>query len=221
MTAKTRNIILGIVLLQLLIVIGLLGLPHLVRAMPGTYYVRLQNHSITAPIIALVTTPLPTALPVAVTANESSPINIEQLAEIPGLEETIVPRETATVVPPTPTLDAVRETAVPQAAASPTPTPTVSPPPSSANIPNLIHVQQSFNNCGPANLTIVLDHFGEDVTQEDVAAYLKPNREDRNVSPWQLNDYVNNFTSLRSTAHSGGDVETVKRLIAKGFPVVY
>ncbi|MEZ4646740.1 MAG: tetratricopeptide repeat protein [Chloroflexota bacterium] len=40
------------------------------------------------------------------------------------------------------------------------------------------------------------------------------------VSPWQISDYVNEFTTLRSTVHSGGNLEMIKQLIANGFPVV-
>jgi tetratricopeptide (TPR) repeat protein len=65
-----------------------------------------------------------------------------------------------------------------------------------------------------------LNWYGDETTQADAAAYLKPNPEDRNVSPWQLSDYVNDFTGLRSTVHSGGNIELLKRLIAAGFPVV-
>lgn len=83
-----------------------------------------------------------------------------------------------------------------------------------------MRIQQTFNNCGPANLTQVLNWYGDPTTQAEAAAYLKPNVEDRNVSPWQLSDYVNDFTELRSTVHSGGTLDLLKRLIAAGFPVV-
>jgi tetratricopeptide (TPR) repeat protein len=81
-------------------------------------------------------------------------------------------------------------------------------------------VAQGFNNCGPANLSISLNYWGDDTTQEVAAAYLKPNREDRNVSPWQISDYVNEFTNLRATAHARGNLDMLKQLIAAGFPVV-
>ena len=83
-------------------------------------------------------------------------------------------------------------------------------------------VRQSFNNCGPANLTQVLNWYGYDITQEDVASYLKPNSEDRNVSPWQIADYVNEqtFGQYRAIARSNGTLELVKEFIAAGYPVV-
>jgi tetratricopeptide (TPR) repeat protein len=81
-------------------------------------------------------------------------------------------------------------------------------------------IAQGFNNCGPANLTINLGFYGNTSTQAEVAAFLKPNREDRNVSPWQMVDYVNGQTDMRAFVGSGGDLELIKRLVASGFPVV-
>ena len=81
-------------------------------------------------------------------------------------------------------------------------------------------VIQGFNNCGPANLAIVLNYFGDDTSQQEAASYLKPNREDRNVSPWQIGDYVNEFTSLKATTRSGGNMEMIKRFVHNGIPVV-
>jgi tetratricopeptide (TPR) repeat protein len=103
---------------------------------------------------------------------------------------------------------------------TPTPMPSPTPLPGQVRIDGLRIINQSFNNCGPANLTQMLNYYGNPVTQADVAAYLKPNPQDRNVSPWQLSDYVNNFTDLRSSAHSGGDIDLLRRLLAAGFPVV-
>lgn len=82
-------------------------------------------------------------------------------------------------------------------------------------------VRQSFNNCGPANLTQVLNWYGSDITQADVAAYLKPNQEDRNVSPWQIADFVNEqVPGYQAIARSGGTADMIKRFIAAGYPVV-
>jgi hypothetical protein len=81
-------------------------------------------------------------------------------------------------------------------------------------------IPQKFNNCGPTNLTMVLNFYGFDVSQLGVAAVVRPNYEDRNVSPWELRDYVNEQTPFRATVHSGGDLTLIKRLVAAGFPVI-
>ena len=94
------------------------------------------------------------------------------------------------------------------------------PLPTSARLDGLQNIPQEFNNCGPANMTIVLNFYGNAITQGEAASYLKPNPEDRNVSPWQLRDYVNEFTGMGSSAHSGGDMMLIKRIIAAGYPVI-
>jgi tetratricopeptide (TPR) repeat protein len=93
-------------------------------------------------------------------------------------------------------------------------------PPPYARIGDLPIIPQKFNNCGPTNLTIVLNHFGVAVDQFDVAGVVRPNYEDRNVSPGELVGYVNDHTPLRAAAYAGGDLETLRRLLRAGFPVI-
>ncbi len=221
MSTKTRNIILIIAILQIIATVGVFTLPNAVRALPGETYVRLQNHPLTASFMGLLTTPIPTALPVAA-VNSSTFSQPAADLQIPGLNEEQPPTSTPTLPAPTPaSIDAsAAATAVPTVAPSPTPQPTLAPPPPSVILEGLTTIKQGFNNCGPANLTIVLNYYGDDATQDDAAAYLKPNKEDRNVSPWQISDYVNEFTQLRSTVHSGGNLEMIKQFIANGLPVV-
>ncbi len=225
MTTTTKRLILLIVAVEVVLTIGIFALPRVVQALPGEYYVRLQNNPLTSGLVALVTTPLPTALPVPVAANSGGqPVN---LPDIPGLNPAATPFPTPspqpTVAPTSATLTAaetVVATQPPPPTEPPPPSPTPMPLPDRVVLEGVSSVVQGFNNCGPANLTIVLNYHGDDTTQETAAAYLKPNKEDRNVSPWQISDYVNEFTSLRSTVHSGGDLLMLKRLVAAGFPVV-
>lgn len=228
--ANTKRLIVAVALVQVALTVGIFGLPRVVDALPGEYYVRLQNHPLTAGVVALVTTPLPTALPVA--ADVSSQTAPSSLPQIPGLPEAVAATATFT---PEPTVSETTgaagnddssgaATATPSPASSPTPTPTSTPTleplPQQARLENLGVVKQGFNNCGPANLTIILNFWGDETTQADAAAYLKPNREDRNVSPWQIGEYVNDFTALRAITRSGGNLDMIKRFIAAGFPVV-
>lgn len=104
-------------------------------------------------------------------------------------------------------------------------TPTPSLPPSSAflNRGNLRHEPQKWNNCGPTTLTMGLSYFGYTYNQDPAAAYLKPNIEDKNVSPWQIVNYVNTIqtaVSVRSLQRMGGTLDTLKRLLAADFPVI-
>ncbi len=158
------------------------------------------------------------------------------LAEIPGIEE---PTEVPTEIPPTatpiPEPTATDEPIVVEEAATstplptetpvptevpPTPTPTVEPLPLAFTLDGLANIPQTFNNCGPANLSIVLDYHGDGTTQEVAATALKPNVNDRNVSPWQIDEFVNNQTGMKSIYRSGGTEEMLKRLINAGLPPV-
>jgi tetratricopeptide (TPR) repeat protein len=65
-------------------------------------------------------------------------------------------------------------------------------------------------------------HYWNVYEDQQVAAdYLKPNREDKNVSPAQMADYVNlHVPNLNALYRYAGSVEQVKRLMARGFPVL-
>ncbi|MCA9936359.1 MAG: hypothetical protein KC415_20640, partial [Anaerolineales bacterium] len=181
MSKKLRNIILIIAFLQVMATIGIFALPRAVRALPGEYYVRLQNNPLTSGMMHMITTPIPTALPVAASAPivNASTTNLQ----IPGLDEqqpTPFPTPQPLATPAAIAGATPEPTAVPTNI--PTPRPTLTPPPASVILEGVPSEVQGFNNCGPANLTIVLDYHGDDTTQEEAAAYLKPNKEDRNVS---------------------------------------
>jgi tetratricopeptide (TPR) repeat protein len=105
---------------------------------------------------------------------------------------------------------------------SPTPTPQPTPIPPSASLPGISFEYQQFNNCGPANLSMALSYWGWVGTQNQTRAFLRPNREvdDKNVNPSEMVAFVEGFTGLRAIARVGGDVETLRRLLAAGFPVV-
>jgi hypothetical protein len=177
MSNRTRNLILLIVGVQFLMIVGLLALPNVVQAIPGRYRVALQERSpflgrISEEVIAQVA-PLATALPTPV-GSGSQQVDLGALVAARPTTEllptaTVAPTETA--VP-----DAVAETAVdltpeptqpPTATPAPTLTPTPEPLPDRVILPDMGVIKQSFNNCGPANLTQVLNWYGNPVTQED------------------------------------------------------
>lgn len=228
MTDKTKRIILLIAVAQLVLALGVFALPRVVQALPGRYLVRLQSHPLTGGVVGLVTTPLPEALPVADGGGRQAAV--AEAPAIPGLEDepsaaVAAPTATPTTPAATPTPDEPSgeptATAPPSTpTATPTATPSPTPIPERVMLDGLISIVQGFNNCGPANMTIALNYWGDDTTQQEAASYLKPNEEDRNVSPWQINEYVNQFTALKSTVHASGNVELIKRLVAAGFPVV-
>ena len=82
------------------------------------------------------------------------------------------------------------------------------------------HEQQTWNNCGPANITMALSYFGWQQDQAYAAERLKPDREDKNVSPEELVHYVNEHTGVMALTRMGGDLDLLRLLIANEFPVI-
>lgn len=233
MSTRTKRILIVVAIIQVLITAAIFALPRVVRALPGGYYVTLLEHPLTSGVMELITTPVPENLP-APNAEPSADTlaGVAELPEIPGLP-TVQPTNTPTIEPTfTPThaptdIPTQEATVAPTNTATPIPTPTGTPTPeplpASWILEGLNNQKQSFNNCGAANLSVTLNYLGDPTTQEEARLYLKPNPEDRNVSPWQIVDYVNevNFnSSLVAAAYSGGNEEMLKRFIYNGIPVV-
>ena len=210
MNKRLHRRFLIIVIIAGLAGVGWLAAPRLINLLPGRIVQRIPHEW-----LALVQTPLPIALP----APEGAAI-----AEAVPIQITIPALPTAT---PTPTLPPTntpqpRATAVPANTATPTPTatPSPTPPPAAFLIENINNTPQKFNNCGPANLSLTLAFYGVEVNQLDIAAILKPNYDDRNVSPHEMVAYVNEQTPLRAAVFSGANLDLLKRLVAAGFPVI-
>ena len=108
-----------------------------------------------------------------------------------------------------------------------TPTPTLIPTP----IPERVQLappaydekrdKQDWNNCGPATLALYLRFFGWEGDQFDISDVIKPTRDDRNVNVEELVYYVRNHSGwLNAEFRVGGDLETLKKVIAAGIPVM-
>lgn len=235
MTKKTKAIVSIIAGLLLVVTLILVLAEPILQAIPGRYRVALAERAPFASNIleSSIDTfiPVATALPAPSTQSDEE-IDISALLEVnalPTLLPTAVePTPTETSPPPTPEpveeeAEAPTATAVPPTETPlPTNTPTPEPLPVSVILDGMGVIRQTFNNCGPANLTQVMNWYGLDVTQAEVASYLKPNSEDRNVSPWQIADYINEetFGQFEAAAYSGGDMEMVKTFIANEIPIV-
>jgi tetratricopeptide (TPR) repeat protein len=95
--------------------------------------------------------------------------------------------------------------------------------PASYTLFGVEHIFQDWNNCGPATLSMALSYYTDEPIDQHLAAnWLKPNYEDKNVSPWQMAQYVNEQLggNLRAAVRQGGDLELLKTLIADNFPVL-
>jgi tetratricopeptide (TPR) repeat protein len=96
-----------------------------------------------------------------------------------------------------------------------------------------------YNYCGPSNLAMALEYWGWKgnpgsllETRDQIAEVVKPGENDPsknlidrgntdvNVMPYELVDFVNEYTPYRALYRYGGDTDLLKRLIATGFPVI-
>lgn len=137
-------------------------------------------------------------------------------------ESGLIPTQT-----PLPTLTpTLLPTSVPTATPTPVPTSTPIPVPASYKINNsrITYQAQWWNNCGPATLTMTLSYYGYSQNQGPAANYLKPNSEDKNVSPYQMVAYVNEQANaslpVRALYRVGGDSALLKILLSHEFPVI-
>jgi hypothetical protein len=103
----------------------------------------------------------------------------------------------------------------------PVPTSTLEPPPPQASLPSPPYEKQSANNCGPAALSMMMHLYGWNGNQKDLSDVIKPVNGDRNVNPDEMAFWVRNYAGwLRIEYRVGGDIETLKRLIAAQYPVI-
>ena len=142
------------------------------------------------------------------------------LPEVVATLTAMAPTATPTLQPsPTPTaMPTEAPTITPTITSTPTPTPT--PIPTAKVLKGVKQEMQKFNNCGPTNLAMLLSYWGWEGDQTVTAAVLKPRREDRNVMPYEMLDYVNAHTEFTGVVRYGGNIDLVKKLVAAGYPVL-
>ncbi|HJR82021.1 MAG TPA: C39 family peptidase [Anaerolineales bacterium] len=123
------------------------------------------------------------------------------------LEATFVPQETSTPKP--------------GSTLRPTVTPTPLPATFMLNEIKYEHQHGRLNYCGPANFSMALTYWGWDGNRDVIGKAVKPTDKDKNVMPYELQDYItDNVSGMRSIVRNGGDIELLKRLVSAGFPVV-
>ena len=135
-----------------------------------------------------------------------------------------LPTPTATLPPPTTT-----PTEMPtQSAQAITPTPNIVSQPAGQRLTWAIsHTntgfnweRQTWNNCGPTNITMAMSYYGWSRGQDFARTLIRPNGEDRNVSPFELVNFVNNNSNLRALYRIGGDLGLLRALINRQFAVI-
>ncbi len=230
----------AIVMLALLAALGTAGV-YVLQLLPSRYVVTYLPE----PIQALISrphvelpTPVATLSPVQLAAL-LTPVASANPSPVP-VAESPIPQPTST---PAPLISAFL-TLVPSPTPSPLPsftpaptstltlTPAYAPGPTqlarstpadlsstSVLLTGFRHMYQGWNNCGPATLAMALSYFGWAGTQNDTAAFLKPDPEDRNVSPEQMVAYVRS-QGYQAIVRSGGTLDILKALLQAGLPVV-
>ena len=185
------------------------------------------------------------AAPVDQNAVDALLNNELELPDLPGAadSEATTPTEEPTPTPTnTPTLEPTESVALAVTAAattvSETPVPTATAQTGSVQTPvpaqpvssqawgstallgGITHHRQTWNNCGPSNVSMALSFYGWTRGQEYAASYLKPEREDKNVSPHELVDFVNEQSDISALWRVGGDLDLLRTLVYNEFPVI-
>jgi len=131
--------------------------------------------------------------------------------------QTKTPGQPTATLPPTPT--ATQPPEAEQATSIPTPSPTALPAQVYLEPPEW--ERQDINGCGPATLSMYLRYYGWEGNQHSIDEIIKPDRADRNVNVEELAYYAWNYAGwLNLIYRVGGEIETLKALIANGIPVM-
>ncbi len=97
--------------------------------------------------------------------------------------------------------------------------------PVSFTIPNSYHIFQTFNNCGPAALSMALSYWEIQKSQEEIGEKLRPyqnregNNDDKSVTFEELGNYAQDL-GLLTYHRPNGDLNLLKRFIASGVPIM-
>ena len=98
-------------------------------------------------------------------------------------------------------------------------------PGNSALVTNPRHIYQTFNNCGPATLSMVLGWYGRNVSQSELADKMRPyqnqkgDNDDKTIFTYEFVDWVKEY-GFEATGRVNGDIELLKKFTTNGIPVV-
>ncbi len=102
------------------------------------------------------------------------------------------------------------------------PTPTI---PAAKMLPNDYHIFQTFNNCGPAALSMALSYYDIFVSQEELGRDVRPNQHPKGINDDKsvtLDELAIKAEEYGFTAYHrpNGSVDLIKQFIAQDIPVV-
>ncbi len=100
------------------------------------------------------------------------------------------------------------------------PLPLYKQPDMGAVLPQAKWVPQTFNNCGPATTSMVLQYFGYTVSQVETKKDLRTNESDSNVFTYEIRDYLKNTYDIEGKLLYNGSIQRLKALLANGIYLV-
>lgn len=145
----------------------------------------------------------------------------EQQAQLDIAVTAMIQTLQASLTPPASASSAV--TSTPQPGPTVRPTITSTPLPATVQLEGVTYEHQHgrLNYCGPANFSMALTYWGWDGDRDVIGRAVKPTDKDKNVMPYELQDYImDNVPGMSSVVRFGGNIELLKNLVAAGFPVV-
>jgi uncharacterized protein len=86
-----------------------------------------------------------------------------------------------------------------------------------ADMPNMGHVFQTMNNCGPAAVVMALSTFGVNASQEAARLALRGEDIRRGMGPQGVDGWVKEQFGLRSMWRNNGTNALLKKLVSNGF----
>lgn len=98
-------------------------------------------------------------------------------------------------------------------------------PGNDALLANPKHVYQTFNNCGPATLSMILSWYGVDVSQAELGRKMRPfqnpqgDNDDKTIFTAEFVSWAKKY-GLEAIGRVNGDIELLKKFTANGIPVV-
>lgn len=134
----------------------------------------------------------------------------------------LYPTPTAPVAPTATPLPPVYQ---PILVPTPTPLPTATATPAyrpaqpAIELTGFNHQWQTWNNCGPATLSMNLSFYGGALTQADIGAVLRRDPDDKNVSPEELVDFARGqgfYAQLRVN----GNNDLMRLFLSNDIPVI-
>jgi hypothetical protein len=103
-----------------------------------------------------------------------------------------------------------------------TPTITPTPLPGSMKLVGVDFQSQRYmwNYCAPANLAMALSFWGWKGDKLDVGHWVKPYDKDKNVMPYELQNFTREVAGLDMVVRVNGDSDLIRRFIVAGYPVL-